>query len=355
MFRPNYQISNKVLNNLMRIATLKTFIEQSNIVPKQEIILKRKAAIRMAASSTAIEGNVLNENEVERVFEGKHTHAPDKDALEVKNYKRGIEFVNKILVDNLKLDHHLVLHIHKILMAGLLPDEKLGKYRSGPVYVVNLGATAKNDKLLYTAPKAEEVRHHVGDLLKWVDEAKSEELSLVIIAALFHYQFVTIHPFTDGNGRTTRLLTTYLLYQGGLDLDKIYALDSYYNQDRLEYYKQLDVGKTFALRKKANLTPWLEYFTTGFVWELERIREQIHILKVQTKDDQHQTIYLDQDEIRIIDFLASMGRITSTDVMDILKVSKRSAQLKIKELLDNGLIEKRSQGPASYYVMVNKH
>jgi len=354
MFEPRYNFSNKIVNNLTQISELRSLIAHSKIVPRQEVIMKRKAQIRMAASSTAIEGNVLNQQEVEKVFEGKHTHAPQKDELEVKNYKRGIDFINKILEDKVIIDHKLILKLHKILMAVLLPDEKLGKYRTGPVYVVNLAADADDDKLLYTAPAAGSVRKHMGDLLRWVQKVQKEELSMVVVAALFHYQFVTIHPFTDGNGRTTRLLPTYLLYQAGFDMNKIFALDSYYNHNRMEYYQQLDVGKTFSVRKKADLTGWMEYFSNGFVWELERIREQINILKVQTRDSDEEQVYLDQDEIRIIDFISTVERLTSKDVMEILKISKRSAQMKIKRLLEHNIIVKKGKGPASYYVMRQK-
>lgn len=351
MFEPRYILSNKIVNNLLKITELVTFIDQSKIVPRQEMILKRKAAIRMAASSTAIEGNILNENEVAKVFEGKTVQVPHKDELEVKNYQKGLEFVSNILKDRIKIDHTLILHLHKILMAGLLPKEKLGRYRPGPVYVVDLGAQVAQDKLLYSAPPAEDVRELVGELLSWVEKSQKEELSVVLIAGLFHYQFVTIHPFTDGNGRTTRLLTTYLLYLAGFDLNKIYALDSYYNHDRMRYYEQLDLGKTYAQRKKCDLTGWLEYFTEGFVWELSRIREQIHLIKYQTKEKDSPTLYLDQEELRLIDFVSTVGRITSNDVMDILKCSKRTAQMKIKRLLEHGLLIKKGEGPASYYLM----
>ena len=351
MFEPLYTLSNKTVNNLIKITELRTFIEQSRIVPKQEMIMKRKAAIRMAASSTAIEGNVLNVHEVEKVFEGKMTNAPQKDELEVRNYKKGIEFINSITNDKVKLDHNLILHLHRILMNGLLPAEKMGEYRKGPVYVVNLGAKAQEDKLLYSAPPAEEVRQLVTELITWVDTSLAEELSIIIVSALFHYQFVTIHPFTDGNGRATRLLTTYLLYLGDFDLSKIYALDSYYNYDRMKYYEHLDLGKTFKAREKIELTDWLEYFTDGFVWELTRIRDQIHLIKHHTHEKSSETLFLDQDEIRMIDFVSTVGRITSNDVMDILKCSKRTAQMKIKRLLDHGLLDKKGEGPSSFYIM----
>ena len=351
MFKPNYSLTNEIIHNLVQIAEQKTQIEHSKIVPKQDIILKKRAAMRMAADSTAIEGNVLNALEVQNVFEGKSTFAPAKDEIEVKNYKKGIEFINQALENKVKISHEFILHIHKILMHDLLPAEKLGKYRPGAVYVVNQGAKTPSDKLLYSAPDSKLVRKFVDELLVWTNSELKSDLHPVVIAALFHYQFVTVHPFSDGNGRTTRLLTTFLLYQNGFDLNRIYALDSYYNKNRMEYYRQLDVGKTFADREKKDLTPWILYFTNGVIWELERIIEQIMIVRIQMKDEDGPKVILDQDEIRIIDFLSTMGTITSNDVSDILKLSKRSAQLKLKRLSELNIIEIQGKGPASYFIL----
>lgn len=347
MFDPNFKLNNKVVGYLNRISEIKSLIETSRILPKQEMILKHRAAIRMAQSSTSIEGNILNQNEVSRIFRGEKVFAPKKDEIEVKNYKLALNFIGSALKGQRKITPKFILELHKVLMKDLLPKEKLGKLRKGPVYVVNINVRPKKDRLVYRPPKAKEVPKLIVDLISWLKKTTKEGLSPIIQAAILHYQMASIYPFTDGNGRIARLLTTYFLYFSGVKMKKICVLDSYYNQDRKRYYKALDTGKDYNQRLGVDLTPWLEYFLEGFSKELGKIKEQLDILKFKSK--KKEDIFLSQDEVRIVDFVSSLGKITSGDVVDILKVSKRSAQMKLKRLVDIGILKKMGKGPASFY------
>lgn len=346
MYSPRFTISNKVINNLARIEALKMFLEQARLLPKQELSFKKKAAIRMAQSSTSIEGNVLNEGEVEKVFMGKATSAPAKDELEVENYQRAISLINKAADKKRSLSNGLVLEAHKILMAGLLPPKKLGKFRTGPVYVVNAYPT--HDEIVYTAPKANKIEGLIESLLTWLGQAESRGLSPIIRAALLHHEIAAIHPFSDGNGRVARLLTTYFLYLNKYEIRRIYTLDTFYNRDRQKYYAAIRSGKIYSQSKRYNLTAWLEYFTEGFVWELSRIKDQVSALRIKPS---REVMLLEKDLLRLLDYLATMGKITSSEVEDILKIPKRTAQSKLKKMLDLELVKKVPRGPKTYYII----
>ncbi len=352
MFSPNFKINNKVVSHLNKISEIKALIDSSRILPKQEIVLKRKAAIRMAQSSTSIEGNLLNQNEVSRVFRGEKIFAPRKDELEIRNYQLAQNYIAEALTRREPITVQFILKLHSILMTGLLPPEKIGHFRPGPVYIVNVNVKPKKDELVFRPPKAKTVPRHIDDLLVWLSKTTSEGLSTIIQAAIFHYEFVTIHPFSDGNGRITRLLTTYFLYLKGYEMKKIYVLDSYYNQDRKKYYTALDTGKDYNQRFGVDLTPWIEYFLEGFISELNKIREQLDILKFQSKEKGD--VFLSQDEVRLVDFVSHMGRITSADVVDVLKISKRGAQMKLKRLVDIGILSAQGSGPSSFYTPKNR-
>lgn len=347
MFEANFTLNNKIIKYLNRIAEIRALIDSSRILPKQEIVLKRRAAIRMAQSSTSIEGNILNQNEVSRVFRGEKIFAPKRDEIEVKNYQKALNFVDESLKSRRKITPQFILELHRILMKDLLPEEKLGRFRKGPVYVVNINFKPRKDELIYRSPKAKKVPRHIIDLLAWVEKTTKEGLSPVVQAGIIHYQMATIHPFPDGNGRVARLLTAYHLYLTGLEMKKICVLDSFYNQDRKRYYNALDTGKDYNQRIGVDLTPWLEYFLEGFAAELEKIKEQLDILKFSPK--KKEDIFLSQDEVRIVDFVSNLGKITSQDVVDILKVSKRASQMKLKKLVEIGILKKRGKGPSSFY------
>ncbi len=182
----------------------------------------------------------------------------------------------------------------------------------------------------------------------WLE--KNKDTHPIVRAGLFHYQFETIHPFTDGNGRTGRLLTLLHLYQSGWDFKKILVLEDYYNRNRKTYYEALQTGETYPARQQADLTNWLEYFVTGFLDEAKRVKDQVLSLSV-IRNVQATRNTLDKDELQIVDFVVTMGQITSSDVVDILDVPKRTAQAKLKRLEDIKVLEKVGAGPTTYYVV----
>ena len=143
------------------------------------------------------------------------------------------------------------------------------------------------------------------------------------------------------------------LYQKNYDFKRILVLDEYYYRNRKQYYLALDTGPTFKSRKKSDLTPWLEYFTDGFVEEARKVKENLQAMGFAKELSTEEQIFLSKDQVKIMDFIATMGKITSNDVMDILKIPKRTAQTRLKELVDKKLIAKRGKGPATFYVLKN--
>jgi len=188
----------------------------------------------------------------------------------------------------------------------------------------------------------------VDDLISWLKN--SDGLHPVIRAGLLHYQFETIHPFADGNGRTGRLLSLLHLYQSGWSFNKTLVLEDYYNNNRKEYFSKLQTGKNYEKRLQVNLTEWLEYYVEGFLMEVLRVEKEVLAVKFAGKKGLDEG-YLKEDEMIIIDFVASLGRVTSGDVVDILKIPKRTAQAKLKLLVDKKVLQRKSSGPATFYVL----
>jgi Fic family protein len=349
MFKPKYTISDKVVNQLSEIAEIKALVSKSRLLPEREIFLRRAAAIKMAHTSTSIEGNTLKEYQVAQVAEGKKIPAPNDQIREVKNYLSALREIDKLAALKKEFDTKDILAVHKLVIKGLAEPEKVGVFRKGPVYIVNI-LPNKNEEVAYTPPKAAHVPKLIDNLTDWL--AKSGEIHPIIRAGLFHYQFETIHPFTDGNGRTGRLLALLYLYQSGWDFKKILVLEDYYNRNRKVYYEALQTGKTFEERQQVDLTSWLEYYVEGFLDEAKRVKDQILSLSV-VKDIQATRSILDKDELKIVDFVVTLGQITSSDVVDILEVPKRTAQAKLKRLEDIKVLVKKGSGPTTYYVIPN--
>lgn len=348
MFEPRYTITQQILSHITEIAEIKAVVERSKVLPLNEAQLRRQAILRMAYTSTSIEGNKLAEFEVGKVFEGKSVRASHKDVLEVQNYYEAIKLLDKMAKTKNELTINEILKMHKIVINGLVENEKAGKFRSGDVYVLDDLGGGK-EMLRFKAAPASKTEKLVNDLLDWIKKARNEGIHPILIAGIFHLEFVSIHPFTDGNGRVARILTQLLLYRMRWDFRKIIVLEDFYNRDRLAYYnaEHYEEGETY--QQGRDFTHWLEYFTRGFLIEARKVLEQIQSIGFGKISKQSEQIFLDRDELQIMDFLTTTGRITSDDVVDILKVAKRTSQLKLKQLTDKGLLLQKGKGPSTYY------
>ena len=347
MFKPKYTVSNKILNQLTQITEIKSIIERTKLLPQREAFLRRTALIKITHTSTSIEGNRLQEYQVEKVAQGKKILAAEDEIKEVKNYLSGLKYIDKLAESKNEFNIKDILKIHRLVTDGLINKEKVGRFRKGPIYIVNVLAN-QQEKVVYTPPSAKSVPDLIGNLIGWL--AKNKEVHPIIRAGLFHYQFETIHPFTDGNGRTGRLITLLHLYQSGWDFKKILVLEDYYNRNRKLYCESLQTGKDYQSRQKVDLTNWLEYYLQGFLEEAKKVKDQVLNLLV-VKSLGKSRIILNKDELKIVDFAISIGRITSSDVVDILQIPRRTAQAKLKKLENNKILEKIGAGQATYYVV----
>lgn len=350
MFKPQYKLTDKIVGMLTAIAEAKAAIERAKLLPKQELRLRRQALIRMTHSSTHIEGNQLNLHQVEAIYAHKKVDAPNRDIYEVQNYLKALRYIEQVIQKKQPLTGRVVLKIHKLVTDKTLQDEQCGKYRRGPVYVVRrrLGMP---QEMVYTGPEAKLVPKLMVDLIEWVRESEKYDVHPVIVAGVVHQEIAAIHPFADGNGRTARALATLVLYQRGFDFRRLFALEDYYNKDRPAYYRAINVGENYE-KRKTDITLWLEYFVKGFKEEIDNVRVKVTSLSLRKIDDKlHAQIYLDKDQMKILEFLDQMGRIAVSDVVDILECPKRTAQAHLQRLKTLKIIKQIGKGPASAYVL----
>ena len=352
MFKPQYAITHQILNNLLKSAEIRPLVARTPILPKQEMKLRRDAMIRMIHSSTSIEGNVLNRYEVEKVLAGEKVDAPERDISEVKNYRDALYYISKFMGEKRKITAQTILELHRLVTKNILEKDKCGHFRKSKVFVVSRRGN-KIVKVSYTGPDAKQVPELVKSLAAWLDKADKENICPVIAAAFAHSEIAAIHPFADGNGRTARLLATLILYQRGYDFRKLFALEDYYNQDRPAYYKAIHLGKNYKERIQNDLTNWLEYFTGGFASEMESVKEKVIPLSLDVKMRKKigGPVYLDKNQIKIIDFVMTMDKVERSDVEDILNVSKRTAIRLINSLLKTGLLKTKGEGKKQFYVL----
>lgn len=350
MFEPQYKLTDKILGMLTAIAEAKVVIERAKLLPKQELRLRRQALIRMTHSSTHIEGNQLNLHQVGALYARKKVDAPNRDIYEAQNYLKALRYIERVVQKKQPLTEKVILKIHKLVTDKTLPDAQCGTYRMGPIYVVRrrLGFS---DERVYTGPEARKVGKLMAKLVSWIHESKGRDTNPILVAGVVHQEIAAIHPFVDGNGRTARALATLVLYQRGFDFRRLFALEDYYNKDRPAYYKAINVGENYEQRK-TDITPWLEYFAKGFKEEIDNVKAKVISLSLRKIDDKlHSQIYLNKDQMKILEFLDQIGRISVSDVVDVLECPKRTAQAHLQRLKKLKIIKQVGRGPASAYVL----
>ena len=278
MFKPNFRYTNKIVNNLSQIAVARVLILNSPFVTKWEVVLRREAIIRSAHSSTAIEGNRLSLEHVGDLAFGREVVETHKDKQEVLNYLSVLENIDK-LADGQDITEKNLLNIHKMVTQETLENPSdCGVYRNRYAVIGN----RLTDEVIFRPPPNEDVPKLVKALIEWINSSEAKALDAVIEAGIAHYEFVRIHPFADGNGRTARALATLILYLRGFDAKQFFCLDDYYDSDRPAYYKILQSVD----QKTCDLTSWIDYFVEGVKVSILAVKEKI--IRLSTEGSERQ-------------------------------------------------------------------
>lgn len=347
MFKSNYNITERILNNLTLITSAREIIEQSYLIPKWESQLKREALLRNTHSSTAIEGNKLTFEQVKDLSQGKKVLAPNKDKQEVLNYIKALEKI-PTLVRNGKITIEILLKIHCLISYKVLHNSNdCGAFRNRQVYVGKhvFDGTGFHYQVVYTPPQTRKVPKLVQEFLDWLNDVKIKAINPVLLAGICHYEIARIHPFIDGNGRTARLFATLILYLRGFDHRRIFALDDYYDRDRPSYYAALATVD----KKTRDLTKWLEYFTEGVAFSVNEAKEAILRLGAGKRKNTNDQIALTPKQMKIIEIINEKGKVTNKDLQALFKISAQAVHKELTKLVKQKLIMPQGKGRSLFY------
>lgn len=199
-------------------------------------------------------------------------------------------------------------------------------YRDGQ----NVIRDNRSGAIVYLPPEAQDVADLMRDLVAWIAEALAgQELPVPIVAALAHYQFATIHPYFDGNGRTARLLTTWILHQTSYGLNGIYSLEEYYAANLEGYYRALSVGNShnyYFGRAEGDVTPFVDYFCRGMADAFAKVRGRAEQVKREGSLDQSPRLrQLTPQQRQVLGLFLRMKQVSARDVATYFKTSTRTA------------------------------
>ena len=244
-YQPPFAITNHMVKLVSEIAEKIGRLDRYQSLDAKPC-LRRNNRIRSIHSSLAIEANSLSIDAVRGVIDGKTVIGPVKEIQEVKNAYRAYDELGKF--DPFSIDELKRLHG---VMTYLTVDES-GQFRRGEEGVFDGG------RCIFMAPPAMRVSALMDDLFSWMKQAR-KDVHPLILSSVFHYEFVFIHPFADGNGRMSRLLTTLLLYRNGFYVGKYISLEAKIAKNKDLYYDALAQAQTGWHEGTEDVVPFIKY------------------------------------------------------------------------------------------------
>src|ERR1700692_4467062 len=315
-FDPTYSLATEIASGLMRIEGFKQAVSTLPITPGVLANLRQTARLFSTHYSTMIEGNRLTQEEVAQVIGGdRHFPGRERDQDEVKGYYAALDEAERLAKRREKVSEATVQRLHALVMGGGKTRVKSTPYRDGQ----NVIRDAHSKGIVYMPPEAKDVPWLREQLITWINQ--KDELPVPIKAGIAHYQYATIHPYYDGNGRTARLLTTLILHLGGYGLKGLYALEEYYARDLKAYYEALTVGPSHNYhlgRAEADITGWIAYFVDGMATSFEKVRDQaLREAEKGGKDQSKLLRNLDSKQRRALTLFQKSREIAAQDVADV--------------------------------------
>ena len=356
MFKPKFIITPKMAQTLMRIEAAKQVLADLPMTPQVQARLRETARLLSTHYSTQIEGNRLTLDEATRVIK-KSEHFPGRkrDEEEVLGYYRALDELEKLSrKSKTKITEVTIKTLHALVMGGKRGKVKPTSYRDGQ----NVIRDSRDGAIVYLPPEAKDVGKLMNDLVKWIESTTKDALPCPLLAAIAHYQFATIHPYYDGNGRTARLLATLILYLGGYDLKGFYSLEEYYAQNLPSYYEALAVGPShnyYMGRVEADITSWVEYFCTGMAESFDSVQARAKdAARSGQKDQSHLLRGLDARQRKVLPLFQESEWITATQVAEVFGLQPRTARDLCQKWIDSGFLVVSDPSKKSRKYVLNK-
>lgn len=359
---PKYSITNNILKHVGAIDSAREVITSAPLVPAWEKRFQIDARNKIIHHGTHLEGNDLNLEEVEQVLEPSLPESKflnhdsptivgrDRDIQEIINYRAVMDYLDTLTPSEAKgevgLTRHILQEVHRLTVAGLLPDNESGHYRSVKVVIRN----TQSGEITFRPVSPTEIAYYIDELFSWLGSVEGKAVHPLLRAGILHYELVRIHPFTDGNGRTARAMSLLLLFLEGYEVKKFFALEEYYDRHPDEYYAALQ-----SVTKTAELTEWLEYFTLGISIEFNRVKVLVQKLSL----DLHlkstiggRQITLSARQIKLVEHIERHGEISMGSVRELLPdVSEDTILRDLRDLVTKNLLVKKGSTKGTKYYL----
>ena len=343
------QITPEILSLIARIDEFKgAWRALGTLAPERLSALRRVATIESIGSSTRIEGSKLTDREVERLLSNLAINAFDtRDEQEVAGYAELMDMVFSSWQDIPFKENH-IKQLHQVLLTHSEKDVRhRGQYKTHSNSVAAFDENGAQIGIVFETATPFDTPRLMTELVSWVNGERekapiSEKLHPLLIIAIFVVVFLEIHPFQDGNGRLSRVLTTLLLIQAGYSYVPYSSLESVIELNKEAYYLALHQTQGTIRTDAPNWQPWLVFF-------LRSLAEQVRRLEKKVEREKIVLATLPELSLQIVEFAREHGRITMMDAIKLTGASRNTLKLHFRDLTERNHLEQFGSGRGVWY------
>lgn len=339
-------VTEKIYSAIAEIDAVKnTYTLTNRLLPQTIERLTQSVIVTSTGASNRIEGNRLSDEEVDALYRNMRIKSfKTRDEQEVAGYIEMLERIFESYADMPITESH-ILQLHKDMLSYSEKDEgHKGRYKFGPNRVEAKDQSGKVVGVIFDPTPPHLTEKEMRDLIDWYQWAQKEKFKHpLILIANFAFEYLAIHPFQDGNGRTSRLLTNLMLLQCGYSFSTLVSHEKLIEETKAEYYLALNKTQRTWKSESEDITPWLLYVFDVF---LRQAREAQRILE----SDQFEYL-LSEKQLAFWKWAQNMGgqEFSRGDVIDALGFPPRTIEQIIKKLLDMKKLDQLGQGRATRY------
>lgn len=316
------------------------------LAPERLSALRKVASIESIGSSTRIEGSRLSDRQVEMLLSNIAIQSfSTRDEQEVAGYAKVMETIFQSW-ESIRLTENHIRQLHRDLLKYSDKDERhRGNYKAASNSVAAFDADGKQVGIVFETAAPFATPGLMRELLEWTNEAfKDKRLHPLIVIAAFTVIFLEIHPFQDGNGRLSRILTTLLLLRAGYVYVPYSSLESIIEQNKEGYYLALRQTQATIRSEKPNWQPWTMYFLTA-------LHKQTQHLEQKIEREQMTLSALPELSIQILEQAKNHGRITIGGMAKLTGVSRNTLKMHFRELSKQGRLVMHGAGRGVWYTL----
>jgi len=343
----NYQvtITNEILNLISEIDEFKGKWQAINTLsPDRLKMLKKSATIESIASSTRIEGVQLTDAQVETLLSSLRKKSfKSRDEEEVVGYSDAMDFILESFED-LKITENHIKQLHAILLKHSSKDIRhRGEYKKLDNHVVAIDAKGKEIGVIFKTATPFKTPMKMADLIEWTNKAfELKEIHPLIITGIFIVVFLAIHPFQDGNGRISRILTNLLLLKLGYSYIQYSSLESIIEDNKDAYYKNLRDCQITLEAKKIKFENWILFFLKSLKKQKDNLEKKVKAEKI-LQENFHEL------HLEILKILKNYNCLPVSEIQRLSGANRNTLKVKLRELVEMKKIKTFGKGRGVVY------